>query len=196
MESVLKRWSDMDHLRRRERTNCSLQARSGTALGWDRPASSHVAVNLAGRVDVHVDRRAGNASMPEQHLHRAQIGPQGGSGATSRSRTVSHNPGLRCLSESEPHPDRFGFPSMGGNVKAQVSRAPAIMVLISGVRVTVRRVGTGQLCVIRDGVVRPVRGASRCSQSSDGFGIEAASFSSKGGNHPSIRASESHCFVR
>jgi hypothetical protein len=30
---------------------------------------------------------------------------------------------------------------MGGNVKAQVSRAPAIMVLISGVRVTVRRVG-------------------------------------------------------
>jgi hypothetical protein len=85
---------------------------------------------------------------------------------------------------------------MGGDVKASLSRSSEIVVSISGVRVTVRRVGTGQLCVIRDGVVRPVRGASRSSQSSDGFGIEAASFSSKGGNHPSIRASESHCFVR
>ncbi len=46
---------------------------------------------------------------------------------------------------------------MGGDVKAQVSRAPAIVVLISGVHGTVRRVGAGQHDAIHDGVVGPER---------------------------------------
>jgi hypothetical protein len=70
---------------------------------------------------------------------------------------------------------------MGGEVKAQLSRASEIVVLISGVHVTVRRVGTGQIRVISNGAVRPpMLGGSRCRESVDGFGIEAVSFSVKG----------------
>lgn len=49
------------------------------------------------------------------------------------------------------------------DVKAQLFRAPAIVVSTSGVHVTVRRVVTGQLCVVRDGVVRRLRGESQSS---------------------------------
>ena len=75
--------------------------------------------------------------------------------------------------------DRFGIPSIGGDVKAHLCRSQGIVVLISNVQGTDRRVGTGRNGVDRHGASTQVIGGFRCSRSDDGFGIEAISFSAK-----------------
>jgi len=75
--------------------------------------------------------------------------------------------------------DRFGIPSIGGDVKAHLCRSQGIVVLISNVQGTDRRVGAGRNGVDRHGASTQVIGGFRCSRSDDGFGIEAISFSAK-----------------
>lgn len=68
----------------------------------------------------------------------------------------------------------LNLPFYGGDVKAQLSHVPAIVVLISGVREQFGEwvpVSSASSAIALSG---SKRGAIRCRQSGDGFGIEAS----------------------
>ncbi len=125
-------------------------------------------------------------------------GSRGGHDARQRAE------GLRGVSvlSTPGFAGRIGCPSMEGDVKTHFADPPGHAVLASGVHLRSRHAGPGDRSPDRTVPVEVAGDSSRRSVLRDSvvdhhsLDFKAVSFSRKCGNHPSIRASKCHGFIR